>query len=385
MVTLDSQGRLIDQDGKVIQSTDARPQASIKVNQTARHNPLLEDMQAPPPDARNNKYYDPSIGGAGHSRDARAKKAFSFVPEGHFSRKADDMRAKAAVEAMLQEASKPSNKRRAAIAALASTAAAAAGGGGGGGGSGASGAAAVSSATLERRLAEVPQVEWWDAPLLCATSYAGPPGFSAEANAVLEGISHLVEHPVPILPPAEPPPPPPMPLPLTKRERKKLRTQRRLAAEKEKQDQIRCGLARAAAAQGQDRKPDAGDEGRGGGGPVGGGGEGARRDGAARQEPRGAQPGAQAHAGGAPREEAAQADQRPEWRWRACLAVPDRPEPVGQEAVQDRHQRAAEPPDGCLVPRATDQPPRRRGRPQGAEAVPEAAHAAHRLGRGPRR
>jgi hypothetical protein len=95
---------------------------------------------------------------------------------------------------------------------------------------------------IERRLAEVPGAEWWDLPLLNASSYEGPPGGSLAANVVLEGISHLIEHPVPIAPPAEPPPPLPMPLPLTKRERKKLRTQRRLAAEKEKQDQIRCGL-----------------------------------------------------------------------------------------------------------------------------------------------
>jgi hypothetical protein len=59
---------------------------------------------------------------------------------------------------------------------------------------------------------------------------------------MLEIVTHYVEHPVPVEPPAEPPPPPPQPLPLTKRERKKLRTQRRLAAEKERQDQIRCGL-----------------------------------------------------------------------------------------------------------------------------------------------
>ena len=59
---------------------------------------------------------------------------------------------------------------------------------------------------------------------------------------MLEIVTHYVEHPIPVEPPAEPPPPPPQPLPLTKRERKKLRTQRRLAAEKERQDQIRCGL-----------------------------------------------------------------------------------------------------------------------------------------------
>lgn len=52
-------------------------------------------------------------------------------------------------------------------------------------------------------------------------------------------ITHYVEHPVPIQPPAEAPLPPPQPLKLTKRELKKLRTQRRQAREAEKQDLIR--------------------------------------------------------------------------------------------------------------------------------------------------
>ena len=79
-------------------------------------------------------------------------------------------------------------------------------------------------------------------PLLRGASYTSAPGNTLEANMMLEIVTHYVEHPIPVEPPAEPAPPPPQPLPLTKRERKKLRTQRRLAAEKERQDQIRCGL-----------------------------------------------------------------------------------------------------------------------------------------------
>lgn len=54
-------------------------------------------------------------------------------------------------------------------------------------------------------------------------------------------ITHYVQHPVPLEPPAEAPPPPPQPLKLTKAELKKLRTQRRSAREKEKQELIRQG------------------------------------------------------------------------------------------------------------------------------------------------
>jgi len=102
---------------------------------------------------------------------------------------------------------------------------------------------APSPATLQQRLSAIPAVEWWDKPFLkVASSYDAAPHNTVAANANTEVLTHYVEHPVPIEPPAEPAPPPPQPLPLTKRERKKLRTQRRLAAEREKQDQIRCGL-----------------------------------------------------------------------------------------------------------------------------------------------
>ena len=89
----------------------------------------------------------------GGDRDARKKRAFSFVPEGHFSRKGDDLRAKAAVELMLQEASKPASKRRAAAAAL--SASKALGETLGDSSAEASSTVATSAATLERRLAEV--------------------------------------------------------------------------------------------------------------------------------------------------------------------------------------------------------------------------------------
>ncbi|KAK1365154.1 hypothetical protein POM88_040715 [Heracleum sosnowskyi] len=67
----------------------------------------------------------------------------------------------------------------------------------------------------------IPEVEWWDAPLL-----------QASGNG-LEKIGIYVEHPRPIEPPyAEPTPPPLKPLKLTNKEKKKLRAWRRLARKK---------------------------------------------------------------------------------------------------------------------------------------------------------
>ena len=205
VVTIDNQGRLLDEHGKVIQSS-SRPQTTFKVNEQARKNVLLEE--APPPDVSASKYYDPRMQIPGQSRDNRKKRAFSFVAEGHFTRKAEDMRAKAAMELMLQNASQPASKRAAAAAALLAAQREETGrrrrrvGRGG-----------AVGVTLERRLAEV-LGGWWICPAE-RNCVPGPPGDSVEANAVLDGISHLIEHPVPIAPPAEPPPPPPMPMPLT--------------------------------------------------------------------------------------------------------------------------------------------------------------------------
>jgi U4/U6 small nuclear ribonucleoprotein PRP3 len=82
----------------------------------------------------------------------------------------------------------------------------------------------------------IPDVEWWDAKILVdKTTYQG-------WEIREDRVTHYVEHPVLLEPPAEAPPPPPQPLKLTKKEIKKLRTQRRIARENEKQDLIRQGL-----------------------------------------------------------------------------------------------------------------------------------------------
>ena len=111
-VTLDTQGRLVDERGKLIK-TSQRSMASVKANQTARVNPLLKAMQeGPPPDATGNKYYDPRMSLPGQARDQRKKRALHFVSEGHFSKKGDDIRAKAAIEQMLSEARDAPKKKQ---------------------------------------------------------------------------------------------------------------------------------------------------------------------------------------------------------------------------------------------------------------------------------
>ena len=97
----------------------------------------------------------------------------------------------------------------------------------------------VLSADMQKKQAEaVPEVEWWDAPLLPSGSYedvADDGGVTLQEGK----LTMYVEHPVPIEPPLEAPKPPPQPLKLTKVELKKLRTQRRRQREMEKQELIR--------------------------------------------------------------------------------------------------------------------------------------------------
>jgi len=107
MVTLDAQGRLLDERGKEIRAGGAGSHAPIKLNQVARSNPLLS-AAAQVPDVTSNKYFDPRMAVPGAGREQRLKRAFNFVSEGHFSKRADELRAKAAVEQMLRDA--PSRK-----------------------------------------------------------------------------------------------------------------------------------------------------------------------------------------------------------------------------------------------------------------------------------
>eukprot|EP00878_Enallax_costatus_P034531 GHUV01038293.1.p1 GENE.GHUV01038293.1~~GHUV01038293.1.p1 ORF type:complete len:441 (+),score=148.01 GHUV01038293.1:147-1469(+) len=146
-------------------------------------------------------------------------------------------------------------------------------------------------ARLPEATAHIPDVEWWDKPLLEGGTYytaaaaaasqqqqqqqeddqrdegddlmaklaesegqqqqqqqqdnviaAGPDGSAAVMRLRLGKITAYVEHPIPLQPPAAAPPPPPQPLKLTKKELKKMRTQRRQAREKEKQELMRQGL-----------------------------------------------------------------------------------------------------------------------------------------------
>lgn len=198
-------------------------------------NPLLVPVEAPIEEAFG-AHYDPSLGARG-SRDRRVRASLRFVEDGKFQKEAEEMRLRAQLGDDYARQVAERHRREAEERAAA-----------------ADGMDANlvplgvrvfgSQAGIETKEAEeiIPDVEWWDARILVDRNSYGSVTSGDQAVLRLDRITHYVEHPPLIAPPAEAPLPPPQPLKLTKRELKKLRTQRRLAREAEKQDLIRQGL-----------------------------------------------------------------------------------------------------------------------------------------------
>ncbi|KAJ3281153.1 hypothetical protein HDU79_011048 [Rhizoclosmatium sp. JEL0117] len=165
-------------------------------------------------DPLKNPYFDPKIAKTMPKQRVAGKK-FRFVQPNKFINQANQMRQ----EAMLE-------KLKADIAAKAKS----------------SGLAVeldlVSDLCVRRE--PPPATEWWDAPFLGPdTPYEA---FSFDAPHLPDILTDLIQHPIPINPPADLGPPPPKPLMLTKKETKKLRRQRRIEAQKERRDKILLGL-----------------------------------------------------------------------------------------------------------------------------------------------
>jgi U4/U6 small nuclear ribonucleoprotein PRP3 len=231
---LDAAGREVDESGAVLAAREVRAVTSFKVNARANR---AQELAAAMEEARREVAAEAAAGGGGvrvrgRGRDTRA---LHFVEPGALTHAAEASRVAAALRAQFGDASGEAAKRAAARAKRAADTAAryasyeTAGAEEGGGGADAP--------------EIVPDVEWWDAPLLGGAGASYDAVLSGGGAALASGrISCYVEHPVPLPPPAEAPPPPPQPLKLTAKEQKKLRTQRRLAREKERQEMLRQGL-----------------------------------------------------------------------------------------------------------------------------------------------
>lgn len=226
VLRLDSEGREIDESGRVI-ARDAPAEARADAGAGGRRGagPSSRADAGPADDL----FVDPRMPkGKGAARKKRA--TFDFVREGKFQKLAqrgrmasrfedrDGPRAGGRRDRGLPEASGNANLvplgvREADVGASAST------------------------SVAQAKDAAIPSIEWWDAAIVVDGRYD-----PAMANIATDKITSYVEHPVPIAPPDEGPALPPQALRLTKREQKKMRTQQRQAREKEKQEMIRQGL-----------------------------------------------------------------------------------------------------------------------------------------------
>ncbi|XP_048494907.1 protein RDM16 isoform X2 [Beta vulgaris subsp. vulgaris] len=232
VLRLDALGREIDEHGNVVNISKPSNLSTLKVNINKQkkdafliHKPELEV------DPETNPHYDPRMG-IDKSKLLRPKRmTFQFVEEGKWSKDAEIIKLKSqfgeaqakelkAKQAQLAKAKAEPNINPNLIEV------------------------SERVITKEKPKESIPEVEWWDVPLLRSGDYVdiANGGIIDEDKVKMEKITIYVEHPEPIEPPAEPAPPQPQPLKLTKKEQKKLRTQRRLAKEKERQEMIRQGL-----------------------------------------------------------------------------------------------------------------------------------------------
>ncbi|PPR81697.1 hypothetical protein GOBAR_AA39015 [Gossypium barbadense] len=198
VLRVDALGREIDEHGNIINVTKPSNLSTLKVNINKQKKDAFQILKPElEVDPESNPHFDARMGIDKNKLLRPKRMTFQFVEEGKWSKDAEVIKLKVSERIITKE--KPKDP--------------------------------------------IPEIEWWDLPILVSGSYDDiPDGVLCEDKLKKEKITIYVEHPRPIEPPAEPAPPPPQPLKLTKKEQKKLRTQRRLAREKDKQEMIRQGL-----------------------------------------------------------------------------------------------------------------------------------------------
>lgn len=217
---LNSEGRTVDDTGKEIQLIPRMP--TLKANIRAQKKDQFVKVSTTvekKPEEEPPKFLDPRVE---LKAPVRAKRTFNFHEKGEFESLGDKLRKKAQLEKLQKEIAEKAKKTGISSAAR---------------------LALLSSIVpkKETKQDEIPDVEWWDSYVMKnLTSYEE--WFKQSEDEKYENITHLIEHPMQMKPPAEPSKAIPLPVFLTKKEKKKLRRQNRREAWKEMQEKIRLGL-----------------------------------------------------------------------------------------------------------------------------------------------
>ena len=218
---LDAEGRTVDDSGREIQLVHRTPtlKANLRVQKKKDHVKTIK-REKPSEEEVPVKFLDPRVEAKGV---VRPKRAFNFHEKGEFEALAKKLRTKAQLERLQKEIAEKAKKTGISAAAR---------------------LALLSSIVPKKETTqeEVPDIEWWDSFLMKDSSYQEYLDNPAPLEEKVEGITHLIEHPLEMKPPAEPSKPILLPVFLTKKEKKKLRRQNRREAWKEKQEKIRLGL-----------------------------------------------------------------------------------------------------------------------------------------------
>ncbi|KAK3034454.1 hypothetical protein RJ639_034691 [Escallonia herrerae] len=231
VLRLDPLGREVDEHGNVVNTTKLNNLSTLKVNINKQKKDAFQILKPElEVDPEKNPHFDARMGIDKNKLLRPKRMTFQFVEEGKWSKDAEMIKIKSHFgEAQAKELkTKQANLAKAKAEPDINP-----------------NLIEVSERviTKEKPKDPIPEIEWWDVPLLQAGSYGDiSDGNIAADKLKIEKITIYVEHPRPIEPPAEPAPPPPQPLKLTKKEQKKLRTQRRLAREKDRQEMIKQGL-----------------------------------------------------------------------------------------------------------------------------------------------
>ncbi|XP_077241558.1 protein RDM16-like isoform X2 [Tasmannia lanceolata] len=231
VLRLDALGREIDDHGNVINMPKLTNLSTLKVNINKQKKEAFQILRPElDGDTESNPHFDATMG-INKTKLLRPKRmSFQFVEEGKWSKQAEIIKFKSQFgEAQAKELKTKQAQLAKAKAELDIN----------------PNLIEVSErvVTKEKQKDPIPDIEWWDVPLLLSGTYSDVTEDAITKDKLkVDKITIYVEHPLPIEPPAEPAPPPPQPLKLTKKEQKKLRTQRRLAKEKDRQEMIRQGL-----------------------------------------------------------------------------------------------------------------------------------------------
>lgn len=220
---LDKDGKMVDATGKEIKMVKRAADFKVNLDQLKGDDGKGTAAEEDEDSQVTAAFYDERLP-AMQEPGTRRMRAFNFHAPGDFVDKANKNRAKAKLEKLQAEIAERSKK------------------------TGISSAAKLALMAPFKNDTEdlvVPDTEWWDNSILLDRSYATVGDEGVPPN--LKNVTHYIQHPIEIEPPAEPDAPAALPMMLTKKERKKMRTQRRKAEEKEKQEKIRLGLLEAPA------------------------------------------------------------------------------------------------------------------------------------------